>query len=122
MPDGLINYLRFNSLLTGLPNERKAHQGVHMIGTLEHQPIITLQFTVISGEEDIGMVVQIARFQIVDDPLACLIDQFVFDMRHCIDFAHLISGHVRGHIVSRRLKITPQACLVITEPVFGLSR
>ena len=93
-----------------------------MIGALEHQSVIALQLTMISSEKDICLVIQVLRFKVIDDPLAGFINQLILDVRHRIDFAHLVSGHVRWHILSRRLKVAPEARLIVAKPVFGFSR
>ncbi len=122
MTDRLIYHLWCASFLTGLPNQRKAHEGIYMIRALKHQTVIALQFTMIGGEEDIGLVIQVLRFQVINNPLAGFVNQLIFDMRHRIDFAHLVSGHVRRHILSWRLKVAPETRLIVAEPVFGFGR
>lgn len=56
----------------------------------------------ISGEEDIGMVIQIASFQIVDDPLTCLIDRSV-------SWEKQLSDWVRAKLLAGETNVLKQA-------------
>ena len=104
------------------PEHRQPHQGIAVIRTFEQQPEIALQFTVIGGEQDIGVIQPTPRGELIDDASAGGVNQFVLNVIHRIDFANLIRRQIGGTKISRRFQVAPQGPIVVAAPLlrFGV--
>ena len=65
-----------------------------MIGTLVDEAEVALQLAMIGGEDHIGVGVPSALGDAFEHATARLIDEFVLDVNHRVDFAHLIMGQL----------------------------
>ena len=75
-----------------------------MMGSLEQKTEVTLEFAMVSGENNIGTSIPAALAQSFHHPRYGLIDQFVLDVNARIDFAQLTLCEIARDKIGRLLQ------------------
>ncbi|CAB4577560.1 unannotated protein [freshwater metagenome] len=93
-----------------------------MIRALEEQPEIALELAVIGGEDDVEVIAPPLCLDCRENSTDGFVDEFVFDMRHRVDFANLIGGKGGGNPLAGSLVIADEHAVVPKAPVarFGV--
>ncbi len=91
------------------PDQRQAHQRIAVIRPFEQQPVVALQFAVVGGEQHVGVVAPAAPFDAREHAAARVVDQFVLDVVHRVDLAHLVRSQIARTKAARRFQIASTA-------------
>ena len=95
-----------------------------MVRALEHEPVVALQFAVVGGVKHVEIIAPTTRVDQRQHATDRFVDEFVLDVCHRVDLAHVVGG--LGRIVAVRKEGVEssrrdQGIDLLDEPSLGLA-
>ena len=91
-----------------------------MVRALEHEPVVALQFAVVGGVKHVEIIAPTARVDRRQHATDCFVDEFVLDVCHRVDLAHVVGGQRARHPLRRCLIVGDECAVVPHAPVARL--
>lgn len=91
-----------------------------MVGALEEESEVTLQFAVVAREDDVDVVTPALVLDARQHAPDGLVNEFHLDRVERVHFSNLVRRHGGGNPLRRRLVVAHDAPVVPRAPVTGL--
>src|SRR5699024_5209201 len=78
------------------PHHRQSCQCVDVVGALEQESEVSLELTVVTGQDDVCVVPPTAFLEFGQDPSECLVEHLVLDVHQGVDLTDLVVCQIGG--------------------------